>query len=153
MRPSGPVNEDCCFQARTIEKRCDHCFARYTYSPSDWPNPLNDSRYCPSCKETILKALKTVPRAVFKELLPVPLDDEMTIARFKEKYAEWEATVMLKSYQIRYGSPENFKYKDLSIGDVDYVLITNADTGEELLCVNYETSAKTQEIEDLWHEI
>lgn len=153
MMPSIPVQVDRCWPVKKVMKRCVHCERRYLYEPGLWHDKTMDARYCPACKEVILHALSSVPKSVFMELLPVPPGHEVTIEVFKEKYAEWEASVMLKSYPFRVGTPVNFEYKYLKIGDVEYVLIRNKDTGEELLHTQYEVSVATQQIEDLWHEL
>lgn len=45
--------------------RCWHCNTRYAYQSigDDCHNPLNDDRYCPSCKALIIEALKDVTDA------------------------------------------------------------------------------------------
>ena len=43
------------------EHRCCHCLRRYCYHPSGDGRPVNDARYCPSCKTAIMEALKAIP--------------------------------------------------------------------------------------------
>ena len=46
------------------DKRCIHCKDRYIHKIGDgiYHNVLDDENYCPKCKETILNALKTIPK-------------------------------------------------------------------------------------------
>lgn len=136
-------------------KRCKHCQTKYYYQASGDGcfNPTNDSSYCPSCKELINEALKDVTVKFKKICLPVPIDHGVTIEIFNQKYKEWEDSVILKFYRCRYGTPENFKYKDCTINGYDYCLTTNTDTGEQLLEIEYEQNTITKELKGFWDNV
>ena len=53
-------------------KRCVNCCSRYTYQASGPDaDEFNDRHLCPSCKEVSLNALRKVPRAAEKVIVPV----------------------------------------------------------------------------------
>lgn len=67
-------------------KRCGHCLVRYSYQSSGHGcmRPLNDDRYCPTCKGVIKRALSDVPPKIKHSWEPT---DEVTL----EQLQEWES--------------------------------------------------------------
>jgi len=139
-----------------ITKRCKHCNTVYGYQASGTgcDNKDNDPIYCPDCMHIINNVLLKVPIKFERKTLPTK---EVTIEEFKTKYADYrkklEAENPLASIiqRVTFG-PNNFEYKYMDINNVDYILITNKTTGEELLEVEYEQNCKTKELTGLWYK-
>lgn len=73
-------------------KRCSHCQAIYHYQASGHGcgDPLNDSRYCPTCKAAVNHALSALPLLFECRYFPVsevPAYADVTRAHIEE----WEA--------------------------------------------------------------
>lgn len=69
---------------RHCYKRCIHCGINYTYQMSGYgcDNNFNDEQYCKECKETIINALKLIPRKYeprYRDIKEVPLFDGITL--------------------------------------------------------------------------
>lgn len=54
-------------------KRCAHCHSRYQYirSGEGCLSSINDDKYCPECKQIILKALENIPVKIGKKFRQV----------------------------------------------------------------------------------
>lgn len=140
---------------KVISKRCKHCKTVYSYQMSGHGDyTYNNDTYCPDCYKVILESLKSVDVKFEKIKLP---STDMSVEEFEKRYEEYKKQIEnsqygLMAYRVCYGSPENFNYKDLTIDNVDYTLITNTDTNEKLLEVEYEQNIKTKELTGLWYE-
>lgn len=137
-------------------KRCAHCKIVYAYQSSGegCHHEDNNDTYCPDCMHEINKALSKVPVKFESVVLPTV---KILIEEFEKKYKEHEKKVMesnfgLMTYQVRFGSPTNFSYKDLTIDNLHHTLIENKDTGEKLLECKYEQDYKTKEITGYYYE-
>jgi len=73
-------------------KRCSHCGTRYSYQGSGHGcnAPLNDSTWCPQCKQAVIDALRPLPRLFecrYRNIQELPGFADVTL----EKLLEWEA--------------------------------------------------------------
>ncbi len=135
---------------RIVNKRCVHCKSIYSYQRSGHGDyTFNNDRYCPECYKVILKALKHVNIKFEKAKYPTM---EITTEEFKQKYEEHIKSSILVLHRVRFGKPINFEYKDLKIRGINYTLITNTYTGEELLEAEYMQDTKTKELVDYWRD-
>lgn len=127
--------------------KCYHCKITYIYHPSGHCSEFNSDRYCNDCYEIILNALKSIPVKVRKTILPIEKDD-ISIETFKQKLNALKKASPFSYWirELRFNAPINFRYDDLYLGEDKYTLITNIDTGEELLCKEYEEYIETQEL-------
>ena len=133
--------------------RCRHCNVPYIYHPSGCRSKFNNDRYCSECYEAILKALESIPQKKRKMSLPTTDENPITIEVFKQKYEEWKknpSPFFLIFYKVRYNAPTNFEFIEHTIDDVEYTLIRNKDTREELLEATYQEDIATKQLDGLW---
>ena len=140
---------------KEVFKRCVHCKSVYTYQMSGHGDyTYNNDTYCSDCYKVILEALKSVDVKFEKVKLPAT---NISVKDFEVKYKEHDDEIKGALYglvcrRLRYGTPENFTYKDLMIDGVEYTLITNVNTNEKLLEVEYEQDCSTKKLIGLWNE-
>ena len=130
-------------------KRCRHCEIDYFFIYSGLRGQQSDI-YCPDCYRLIVEALKDVPIKVKKLHLPVCKKyTNVDVNVFKEHYENYLKNNKIGVKRLLCGIPDNFNYKNVMIDGMVYFLYINRNTGEELLCMNYEVEIETDRIIDV----
>ena len=139
-------------------KRCDHCKVSYAYQSSGHGchHPDNDDRYCPDCMHAINEVLKTIPvkkRDVWLPLSPKWFSGELKIQKAKEILKEQEKKNSKNPFFLLFHELtgyRNISWRRFEHLGVQFRLVTNKDTKEELLETRYEEDIETNEIGGTW---
>ena len=132
--------------------RCWHCNTRYSYQSigDDCHNPLNDDRYCPSCKALIIEALKDVTVKFHEEFLPVlpdTLRKPVSIEDFNKAHEEYRKTATLPTYPCIF--TPGIRAEECDIHGVTFRKYMAKGSGEEILTAAYEVN-EAGEVTGTW---